>query len=78
MRCQRIRMSRGKPKHLHASPQGEAQLRDDWTRLQPSPRWRRWPTARFDGPVTSDPDLQRSQLPAWQEPVEYVAPTLSL
>jgi hypothetical protein len=37
-----------------------------------------WPTARFDGPATSDPDLQRSQLPAWQEPVENAVPTLSL
>jgi LysR family nitrogen assimilation transcriptional regulator len=37
-----------------------------------------WPTARFDGPATSDPDLQRTQLPAWQEPVEGVVATLSL
>ena len=37
-----------------------------------------WPTARFDGAATSDPELQRSQLPAWQEPMESVVPTLSL
>jgi LysR family nitrogen assimilation transcriptional regulator len=37
-----------------------------------------WPTARFDGPATSDPDLQRTQLPAWQESVEGVVPTLTL
>ena len=37
-----------------------------------------WPTARFDGAATSDPDLQRTQLPAWQDPVEGTVPTLSL
>ena len=37
-----------------------------------------WPTARFDGAATSDPDLQRTQLPAWQESVEGVVPTLTL
>jgi LysR family nitrogen assimilation transcriptional regulator len=37
-----------------------------------------WPTARFDGPASSDPDLQRTQLPAWQEPVAGAAPTLTL
>lgn len=32
-----------------------------------------WPTARFDGPRTSDPDLQRTQLPVWDESAAQAA-----
>jgi LysR family nitrogen assimilation transcriptional regulator len=37
-----------------------------------------WPTARFDGATTSDPDLQRTQLPMWDDSVPQAPPSLIL